>query len=517
MAYVASGLSVIPVRADGSKAPVERNWQQYARRVADEKQLVRWFAGRSPRGIGIACGPASRNFTVLDFELAAAYDRWRALIPSDTVDFLDPCPIVRTPSGGYHVWIRLSEPHAGTVLARRPDPSNPAKGKTLIEVRGDGHQVLAPGCPPECHPSRRLYEWVERGWLDKPGDSSQIPIGVFATWCEVASSLNEWTSPARSLPSAPPRPRDRHPSDKDPGTDFSRRGTWEEAGLFEAGWTWERQLEFDRGYVRRPGKGPGEGHSGTLGFVTSREHGWPLFHCFTSNGQPFEAGRSYDRFGVYTRLKHGGNFAAAARDLAARGFGERIDRNGHGGDGNGGSEPPQSVSSGKGDEDRYPPPIRGEAWNDPHRLARLFAAEHRTNELSTLIQWRDEFYQWVGSAWESIADSELDARVARFARDVFEADYPKRVEESERAANGHARPPKIYPVTSQVRANVRLNLSGLLTHHDAGLDPPFWLDGKVHPDPTSLIAAPNGLFTLNNLAGDRKPIAAPTPRRRRTS
>jgi putative DNA primase/helicase len=160
----------------------------------------------------------------------------------------------------------------------------------------------------------------------------------------------------------------------------------------------------------------------------------------------------------------------------------------------------------------YPPPIRGETWNDPHRLARLFAAEHRIAEgHQTLIQWRDEFHRWGGSAWEPIPESELDAQVAHFCRGVFEADYPKRVAEVERVADGKWKPPKIFPVTGQVKSNVRLNLSGLVNHPDAGLDPPFWLDSRKDRDPREIIVAPNGLFTLEDIAAGRRPFASPTP------
>ena len=79
--------------------------------------------------------------------------------------------------------------------------------------------------------------------------------------------------------------------------------------MFAAGWTPVRLFDGERGHVRRPGKS--EGTSGTIGMVTSREHGWPLLYAFTTNGHPFEANKSYDRFGVFARLKHRGDFQAA--------------------------------------------------------------------------------------------------------------------------------------------------------------------------------------------------------------
>ena len=317
--YVAAGLSPIPVKTDTSKSPVESGWTTFAKRQPNDAELERWFGNGTIRGIGICGGPASGNLAVLDFETSAAYVNWRKLVPPDTVDFLSDCPIVRTPSGGYHAWCRLTEASAGTVLARRPDPEDSTKAKTLIEVRGDGHQVLAPGCPPECHLTGRLYEFVDRGWLDTP-PAGPIPVEVFLRWCDIAAGLTEWTPPAKAQSSRAPRP-ERLISDKEPGTDFSRRGTWEETGLFTAGWTWGRELDEDKGFIRRPGK-EGIGISGSLGMISSPANGWPLFWSFSTNCHPFEPNTSYSRFAVFAQLKHNGNFSAAAKALAQAGYGE---------------------------------------------------------------------------------------------------------------------------------------------------------------------------------------------------
>lgn len=321
--YLAAGLSVIPVRADGSKAPVEREWDKYAEMIAGERELQRWFGGGKLLGIGIAGGKASGNLAVLDFETTDAYIDWRRTVPADTIDALSECPVVRTPSGGYHVWVRLTECTAGTVLARRPDPDDATKGKVLIEVRGDGHQVLAPGCPAECHKTGKLYEFVDRGWLDTAA-SGPVPIGVFVNWMETAASLNQWT-PAKQ-PEPKRTARDREPSHEDPGTDFNRRGTWAEAGLFDAGWTWARELDGDRGTVKRPGK-DAEGISGTLGIVSSRANHWPFFYSFSTNcPPPLQPNIPYDRFGMFIRLKHMGDVQAATKALLDKGYGVRKGR-----------------------------------------------------------------------------------------------------------------------------------------------------------------------------------------------
>jgi putative DNA primase/helicase len=161
----------------------------------------------------------------------------------------------------------------------------------------------------------------------------------------------------------------------------------------------------------------------------------------------------------------------------------------------------------------YPPPEPGEAWGDPGRLARLFADDHRTRDgAPTLVQWRDEYHEWDGAAWRPVPDSDLDARLARHCRAVFEADYPVRLAAADGEDGGGAAP-VLIPVTTQLKANVRLNLAGLANHPDGGDDPPFWLPGAPAgaPPAAAVIAAPNGLFTLDDIAADRGPLAPPTP------
>lgn len=315
----AAGLSVIPVRADGSKAPMFDGWRQYAEEQADDRTLSGWFGGSRAAGIGVACGAASGNLAVLDFETAQAWEGW-----VDTINLspglllpAESCPLCRPPGGGAHLYARLPDTVPGTVLARRVAVGG--RPKTLIEVRGAGHQVVAPGSPAECHPSGRPYRWLRRAWVEAGTPWEPVPFDVWFSWLEAAAALNEWTKPAE--PEPPAQPRDRSPSEDDPGRDFNRRGTWEEAALFSSGWAWQRRLGAEAGMVRRPGKADGTG--GTVGLVTSRENGWPLFYCFSTNAHPFESGQCYDRFGVLTRLRFGGDFGECAKALLAAGYGRR--------------------------------------------------------------------------------------------------------------------------------------------------------------------------------------------------
>ncbi len=96
-----------------------------------------------------------------------------------------------------------------------------------------------------------------------------------------------------------------------PGDDFNQRGELEPVleahGWQRVGQTGDNQL------WRRPGKASGS-HSATFD--------GQCFYVFSSAAAPFEANRGYSKFQVLAMLDHGGDFAAAARALAAQGYGD---------------------------------------------------------------------------------------------------------------------------------------------------------------------------------------------------
>src|SRR5262249_7159213 len=117
-----------------------------------------------------------------------------------------------------------------------------------------------------------------------------------------------------------------------PGGDFDRRGpAWDQI-LTPHGWAAVREGGAVT-YWRRPGK-DGPGISATTGYCKGQD-GADLLAVFSSNAHPFEGPsgdspcRCYGNFAAYALLNHGGDFKAAARDLARQGYGEqRQDRNG---------------------------------------------------------------------------------------------------------------------------------------------------------------------------------------------
>jgi hypothetical protein len=316
--HVAAGLSVIRVRGDGSKAAIDKGWRKYTDARPTDEEMVEWFA-HGNCGIGIPGGPASGNLVILDFEDADVFERWFAQVASVGLDAdVRACPLVESGGGGRHLYCRLETSIPGFVFARK------ANKDVWIETRGAGQYVVGPGSPASVHSSGRPYAFLREAWaVPGPRLFAPMPNVVFDALCKIAEGFNEWTppEPPKSLPKTSPGSvlLDQ------PGADFSIRGTWEETGLFEKGWTWFHQREGEVGYLIRPGKKASEGKSASVGVVKSG-HGWPLFWPFTANADPFRDGAGYSRFAVLALLKHGGDYSAAASYLRGRGYGSQRKR-----------------------------------------------------------------------------------------------------------------------------------------------------------------------------------------------
>ena len=99
-----------------------------------------------------------------------------------------------------------------------------------------------------------------------------------------------------------------------PGDDYNQRGDWR--GVVESD-GWNRLFTRDGvEYWQRPGK-EGRGWSATSG-----HDGHDGLYVFSANAHPFQAGRGYTPFTIYTLLEHGGDYRAAAKALAEAGYGE---------------------------------------------------------------------------------------------------------------------------------------------------------------------------------------------------
>jgi hypothetical protein len=328
-----AGLCIMRPKVDGSKAP-EGAWPDYQKQRPSRQEVERCF-GSSP-GLGAVCGAVSGNLEALEFDDYPVYERFRQVAQAaglaDLVHRIESSYLERSPSGGIHWLYRCSEIGGNTKLARRPkrpeemaDPDD--KVKTLIETRGEGgFIILAPSHGP-IHPSGQPYVLLQGGFETIATITPEGRRSLF----ELARTFDQMPKPQADRPG----PTSGEPAGR-PGDDFNARANWREI-LEPHGWN----LIYQRGevgYWRRPGKNLGIS-------ATTNYEGSDLLYVFSSSTS-FEPERGYSKFSAYALLEHGGNYVAAAKDLAHKGYGTREykphepNRNSHNVNGHGGPKGP---------------------------------------------------------------------------------------------------------------------------------------------------------------------------------
>lgn len=312
--YLRSGLTIIPIKLDGSKSPALNKWRQLHEQPPSEAAVTAMFRDRAV-GLAVLAGKTSGNLTIIDFDRPGAFEAWRELLEGMHPGMLEHLPVVQTP-GGHHVYLRAATCDGNTKLARAAEKFQKTDyqggftlSDTIIETRGQGGYVVAPPSPPEAHLSGQPYVHVSGPAL------THIPI-ISDDWYDAlmnaARAFNEQAKPAKEERQAakPSKPGEG----TKPGEDFDARSTWFEV-LEPHGWEAIRTIG-DKTYWRRPGKKDG-GISATTGHCGTK------LWVFSSNAAPFESERAYNKFSAYGLLNCGGDYATAARELRAKGYGEQ--------------------------------------------------------------------------------------------------------------------------------------------------------------------------------------------------
>ncbi len=128
----------------------------------------------------------------------------------------------------------------------------------------------------------------------------------------LAREFNEWSPPERTATCV------RAPSDakgERPGDEYNRRADWSSV-LEPHGWKVDH-TSGDVTYWTRPGKT--RFTSATTGKCSTEGRG-DLLYVFSSNAHPFEADMAYSKFEAHALLNFGGDYSAAAGDLASKGY-----------------------------------------------------------------------------------------------------------------------------------------------------------------------------------------------------
>ncbi|MFD5508290.1 bifunctional DNA primase/polymerase [Streptomyces sp. NPDC127051] len=335
-----AGLCLLPIKADGSKAPDVRSWTPYKAQRSTPTEHDQWFDGNRPRGIAVVYGAVSGNIEMIEFEGHAVADglldevteimeasglgeEWASLLNGWTTE---------SPSGGRHFRSRTegAAVAANTKLASRlaredeytaeerqrvAQKPNTKIVRAQIETRGEGgYGLVEPSCG-TVHASGRPYLRLAGGPANIPTFDADTLSAIHAV-CRMVDTL-----PREEKGKTAPRPRRELPAGSiRPGEDFENK----------VDWTQIIGDEFDpvttRGnttYWRRKGKT--KGISATTGHAADRDR----LYVF-STATTFEAEVPYDKFAAYTHLTQGGtateHFKRAAAELRGQGYGSEPPR-----------------------------------------------------------------------------------------------------------------------------------------------------------------------------------------------
>jgi len=267
---------IIPCNSDKTPA-VGGSWLPYKEKKFDFEKLKR------SSYFGLLTGLQGLEIVDIDNHFTDANDLFQFI--SDNFD-LSGFPVIKTAGGGYHLYFKTPNPGGNKKLASRLNSKN--RPETLVETRGNGGYVIAPGSPG--------YEIIQNNIFDLP----ELTENQRGELLEICQALNEYDSEPI------PEPEQNTDNTEAPGTHFNESMEAMEKTaeiLKNAGWKTRNNIHFTR-----PGKK--KGISATLGKVKNK------FYVFSSNAAPFEPFKSYSPFAVLAMLEHRGNFSEAAKELA---------------------------------------------------------------------------------------------------------------------------------------------------------------------------------------------------------
>lgn len=333
LAWYDAGCSVWPPVQDGTKRPLGE-WKKYMTKRAERSVLDNIYTHAGHEGVGIICGQVSGNLEMLELEGAAtnslALDAIAWEVQARGIEWLwdrllNDGYAEWTPSGGIHFLYRIpAESFAvpgNTKIARRPATeeelaANPdTKIKTLAETRGEGGYVIVAPSGGSVHPSGDT-------WSVLAGAVGEIPVITKEARDllheAIHAALDQMPTEPEFTTNRPPAPRTLPLDATRPGDDFALRTNWIDI-LEPHGWQVHHTTMAEI-FWTRPGKDRKDGWSATTGFagtgLDDRLYVW-------SSSTEFQAEKPYTKFGAYTLLEHHGDFAAAARELGARGYGSQ--------------------------------------------------------------------------------------------------------------------------------------------------------------------------------------------------
>jgi putative DNA primase/helicase len=158
-------------------------------------------------------------------------------------------------------------------------------------------------------------------------------------------------------------------------------------------------------------------------------------------------------------------------------------------------------------------PEVNEAEDDPHRLARLYLAEHTTPEGLALRWWREDFYQWDRRAYREVGEKELRAEVNAKVKREFDECNVRAVRAWEATAGWQdkaAPKPVVRKVHNRLVGDVAAAIQGA-TVLKSTVEAPAWLGPAPFPA-GEVLACNNTLVHLPSWAKGQPHLHPLTPR-----
>lgn len=303
----AQGIATIPIADHVSKKPAGK--LQWGKLNSDnfDKETIEVIFDRTHEAIAVLGGYVSSGLEILDIDLKNARDPeqlWVDLLTNigeALPEFAEKCTIVKTPSGGYHIYYLCFEVMGNKKLAYEVEGG---KRTCVIETRGDGGYALT-------YPSKR-YEIIQ-GSID----SLAYPLSPNErnTLHEVCRIFNEVETDTQIEEVKRFVPRGISYI-RNPFEDFNYKAEW---GLIEG-------LIRKAGFVNPMRKGnrvffKRDGSTNTQGGNWHDHKG--VFYPFTSNSR-LEDGKAYSPATMLRILEFNGDGKACYKYLVQNGYGERI-------------------------------------------------------------------------------------------------------------------------------------------------------------------------------------------------
>lgn len=296
-----SGISIVPPKQNGSKAPLG-SWKKYQSEIAERMIIEGWYQGSLFSGLGVVCGQVSGNLEWIDFDSKEIYQLYKDLAQTsglgNIVKRIENGYLEYTPNGVH--WPYYCEKISGNKkLAKNKDK------KSIIETRGEGGFIIIAPTNGAVNPGGN-YELIQGG-LDT---IATIATDERKALHELARAFNhEIKTDELYIKSRANKSKNR------PGDDFCKSTSWNDL-LPKHGWV-KVCTKNNVTHWRRPDKKIGI--SATTNYADS-----DLLYVFSTSTE-FEAERGYNKFSVYSILKHDGDHSEAASVLASLGFGDGLE------------------------------------------------------------------------------------------------------------------------------------------------------------------------------------------------